>query len=516
MSVIHDHNLGDVWHRTGGSYNGVLRDVQQLAWLSPAERCRAERLRQAELLFGGRHRAYYVDEGRSQWVYPPLRDGSPPFYSPYNVLGLMTRKIADLLFGEAPSITIDDEATQARLDAIAERSWLTPTLHGGSLEQSWAGETYLEILATQTAAGREAYVSHVPAREVYPVGAPGADRQHAAYVRYATAVVSGEAGKASASVALLLETRYTAGRIERTLHSLDQLDPAGPKRSQKLPLDRWPVKRIDGSPLPGVETTGLAGPSLIRVPNDADGVSDYDGLLELQDNVNAANTQIARVLSKHADPRLIMDEVAGDPTGKVSAAAEVYFKRQGEEPPVYLTWEARLKEAMENRSFALAAVATAGEVPLSLLGIKDDATAESATKMRLNAASAIAKAARKAGYWQPAIRLALALAVEAETGARPAKPIGVALRDGLPTDPVERANEISLLRSASVMSRKRALERQGLESGAIDDELKALDEEAKQNTPSTLLDEPGVAGDRDATTKEPREDDDEVVGPRAA
>lgn len=483
MSLISDHNLGKVWKHEGGSAQSMLRR-EQLAWLTPAQRCLAEQIRQARMLFEGNDRGYYVDEGRSAYTFAPIKAGEPAFYRPLNLLTLISLKMADLLFGESCRISIENDGLQSIVDGVVKRSWLNATLSAAATECSWAGRTYLEI----TRVNGDALIGHVAADEIFPLGAAGPDRQHGSYVRYATAEVGGENG--TATTTLLLETYYTAGAITRRCW---KIEPTGGTvaRTEPVNLDRWLVKN-DDQPLPESEATGLSRPSIVFIPNGYQAASDYDGLISAQDDVSAKHTQLARVLAKHADPRLYMPETAVDPaTGNVSAAAEVFFGRdKASDKPEYITWNAELASAIEDRKFALLVFATKAEMPLSLLGIKDDSTAETASKMRLNAATAIAKASRVASYWQGALALAMSLAIEAETGRLPAEAIGVEMRDGLPVDEKERGETIATLRTAGVMSRRRALEAQYLEPTDVDAELKELDEETKQSMPSTLMGEP--------------------------
>jgi hypothetical protein len=495
MSILTSHSYGNVWNRSGepggGGANGVL-EARHLGWMTRAERCRTERLRQARMLFEGKHRAYYVDEGRSSHSFPPLKQGEPAYFRGYNLLTLIAEKMADILFGESPRLYIDDEPTQLRIDAIAERSWLMAQLLDAAGECCWAGETFLEV----TFKGTEARIAHAHADQVYPQGVPGPDQQHDRYVRYATTTVKpenapGGASGGAAETKLLLETHYTRGLIERSLYLLDDVNVSGPKRSKKLTLDRWPVRDAAGQPLADRELTGLSRPSLIRVPNGFGARSDYDGLIEAQDSLHAANTQIGRVIAKHADPRLAAPNAMVDPeTGTIPVGAEVLFFRTKDEIPQYITWNAELASAMEDRNFALQGLATVSEMPLSLLGIKDDSSVETAAKMRLAAAPALAKAQRKSVVWRQAIQMAIALAVEAET-RRPmpggAGSIGVEMRDGLPDDETERANSIATRRAAGVLSRKRALQEQWLDAATVRDELEELAGEASAATPSVFI-----------------------------
>ena len=485
MPVTNDHTFGPIWQRSGGRANDALR-ADTLAWMPAEHRAAWERVRQGRLLYGGQHRQYFLDEGRSVFPYRPLHAGGPAFYVPYNLLGLISRKTADLLFGESPRVYTEDEVTQLRVDAIVERSWLSSVLLAAATDASWAGATCLEI----SVRGGEAFVGHVAPGEVYPLGVPGPDRQHDAYARYATAQVP--AAEGTATDLLLLVTRYSAGRIDRTCFNLGGAGGGGAGMlapGESVGLDRWPAKR-DGQPLPEAEATGLSRPSLVWVPNEYDGASDYDGLIDAQDALNAKHTQVARVLVKHADPRIVAPAGAADEHGNVPADAEMLYEDADGVKWRYLTWDGQLPAAIEDRAFALSSLATQAEMPLSLLGVKDDATAESASKMRLNATNALAKAQRRAVVWRGAIVLALGLAHEAEVGRPPAAAIGVEMRDGLPDDEEARSNAIVNLRAAGAMSVERSLEQQWLDKPTVREELRRLDAEAAKATPSVLLGEP--------------------------
>lgn len=486
----------NIWQHNGGAYGRAA--PHKLAWLTPAEQTRYERLRQGRMLYQGRHREYFLEEERTQFNFPEVRaqGATLRLYAMWNVLGLISNKSADLLFGEAPSVRVDEEATQAAIDAIVERSQLHRVLFAAAVEGSWAGETYLEIVREGAAAGERpggVYIRHVPAMELYPQGEPGIGGQHAAYVRYATARATVLLGGTPTELDLLLETKFEAGSITRKCFRL-KVGPAGAVKDEQISIDTWPGKRGDGSSLPESEATGLSRPSIVWVPNQLLGgcaCSDYDGLIEQQDVLNAKHTQIARVHAKHSDPKLMAPAEAADENGNLPADHDVLFTREGQQY-AYLTWDARLELAHKDRAFALHALCTAAEFPASVLGLEESAADDSARKIRLKAMPALAKTARKAAYWQPAIRQAISIALEAETGAAPQIPIAVEMRDGLPEDELDRSQVISTYRAAGVMSKRRSLAMQYLDPAAIEDELTELDEEAKAATPSVFLGQPAA------------------------
>jgi hypothetical protein len=82
-----------VWVHTTLSAPGAGGTSGAPGFLTPDERSRLDRIRQARMLLDGRHREYFLDEGRTQFDFPQVRAGGRlvPLYLTYNVLGLISR-----------------------------------------------------------------------------------------------------------------------------------------------------------------------------------------------------------------------------------------------------------------------------------------------------------------------------------------------------------------------------------------------------------------------------------------
>src|SRR4051812_50008031 len=121
-----------IWVHTTQSAFNVPRLSESLSFLTPDQQSRLERIRQARMLFDGHHREYFLDEGRTQFDFPRVRAGDRviQMYLTYNVLGLISLKGADLLFGQAPLLRADDEAQQEALSRLADRCNLHALLYG--------------------------------------------------------------------------------------------------------------------------------------------------------------------------------------------------------------------------------------------------------------------------------------------------------------------------------------------------------------------------------------------------
>ena len=230
--------------------------------------------------------------------------------------------------------------------------------------------------------------------------------------------------------------------------------------------------------------TGIPSNTLTWIPNNlvrGQPVSDYDGAIELQDALNAKNSQVGRVLLKHSDPRMVFPEEAFDPqTGGIRSDHDVFaYGADFNRVPRYITWDAELQHAMADRAFILNQLLVRTETSQVLLGMKQGAAPDAYKKVRLEAFNSLTKAARKTAFWTTGIRRAIGVAQDLENllpnGPRYARsPIAVELRDGIPVDEKEQAERLSILRAANLISVERALTEQLHDPGAVAKELARL------------------------------------------
>lgn len=429
-----------IW--TQNEQSGFNRTGSAPAYLSPSQAVRAERIRQARLLYDGKHRAYYLDEARTQFNFPQMRAGDRIIrpYLTYNLLGLISNKSADLLVGQAPVMLAESDRQQAALDDLVERSGMHAVLIGLGVNASAEGEAFLEAVEYDG----EAHLREVDGQYIYPAGQLRPDGQYDAYQRFET------------EAKMLLVSTYRRGSIDRELWKLGD---SGEKVS-RLDVNLWPHRTLVWG---DTVKTGMKANLITWIPNlmlRGKPVSDYDGGLDLQDKVNAANTQIARVLAKHADPRMAFPASAFDKDGNIRSDNDAIAVSESGEAPSYITWSGELEAAMKDRAFAVNALLIKSEMSPVLLGLKEGAAPDAYKKVRLEAFNALSKAQRKSLYFAHGLRLALVAAQQLENtlggnSGYPIGPISVQLRDGIPIDEKEQADTISTLRSANAISRAR-------------------------------------------------------------
>src|SRR4051812_1778208 len=204
-----------IWiYTTGVDFNAPRPDGYG-AFLSDRQQARLERIRQSRLLFDGRHREYFLDEQRTQFDFPRVRAGerTVQMYLTCNVLGLISLKGADLLFGQEPVLTADNPAQQEAVSRLIERSGFHALLYAAAVDASYDAECFIESIVQDG----EVYLRQAPADEMFPLGEVGPDGQHAGYARYRVA----NTGTEESPIHLLLEVLYLPGRIERRCYQLD-------------------------------------------------------------------------------------------------------------------------------------------------------------------------------------------------------------------------------------------------------------------------------------------------------
>lgn len=437
------------------------------------------------MLLDGRHREYFLDEARTQFDFPQVRVGGRlhSLYLTYNVLALISLKGADLLFGDEPILRAAHATQQASLDALAQRCGLQRLLYACALDASAEGECFIETCVHNG----QVYLRQVPADEVFPLGSIRPDGQYEAYTRRRLR----NAGTEESPLWLMLEVTYFPGRIERRCFVVD---PEREDRTQ-IGLESWggesempslPSTGSDPRNLAPLTHTWIAQNTMTWIPNlliRGNPVSDYDGAIELQDALNAKNSQVGRVLLKHSDPRLAFPEELFDAQGNTRSDHDVYAFNDPNRLPQYITWNAELQHAMADRAFILNQLLVRTETSPALLGLKEGAAPEAYKKVRLESFNSLAKAGRKAAFWKAGLCRALSVAQDLENmlPGHPRYvrgPIAVQFRDGIPLDDLERAKRLALLRGAGLISVERALEEELGDSAAVQKELARLSQQS--------------------------------------
>ncbi len=475
-----------VWSGTGNAAYNAMRYQGYAGFLTDEQKCRLERIAQARMLLHGCHREYFLDSLRTQWNFPPdmINGRIQVMYLTFNLLGLTSVKIADLLFGQLPLFDVEDETQYEAIEALARRSMIHSVLTNSAITNSAEGEAFLE--GTIADFDGKVYVRQIPNEEIFPMGEVREDGQYGSYVRYRVKNV----GTVRDPLWLLLETTIAPGVIT---HACWQLNREGFKTA-RLQLALWdPAMAGRDSMATGIkDCTVVWVPALLGKAH-----SDYNRGLPQQDKFNSDNTRVGRILARHSNPKMAFHRSAADAQGNVPAAADALFVEDMAQKPQYITWDANLDAALQDRSFTLNQLLVSLEMSPVLLGLKEGAAPDAYKKVRLEAFNSITCASRKAVIWTACVQKMLDVAMALDN-TRPGvsypfgenAPVGVTLRDGIPTDEGEQAVNISTLRAAGVMSRYRAVRMQLGDAQATDAEVKQIEEETAEAVPSVNVNMP--------------------------
>jgi hypothetical protein len=494
-----------VWSGTGNASYGGMRWQGYPDFLTDDQKMRLERVAQARVLFEGLHREFFLDSypRRTQWNFPPdnINGSIQVMYLTFNLLGLTSLKFADLLFGQIPAFDAKSPDQYAAIQKLSTRSMLHAVLAGAAVSQGPEGEAFLEAVIAPF--DRNVYVRQVPSDEIFPVGEVREDGQYDSYARYRVKNV----GTSKEPQWLLLEVTSAPGVITRKVW---QLDKNGAKVGEPVSLDRWDPSLAGQE----VTRTGLEMNTIVWVPALLGKAhSDYNCALIQQDKFNSDNTRVGRILAKHSNPKIGFPRRMSDAQGNIPAAADAFFLDDMTQLPKYVTWDANLEGAIQDRAFTLNQLLVRLEMSPVLLGLKEGAAPDAYKKVRLEAFNSITAASRKAVIWTAGVQRILDVAMALDN-TRPGisypfgenAPVGVTLRDGIPTDEGEQATNISTLRTAGAMSRYRAVLLQLGDVQATEAEVKQIEEETAAAAPSVNIELPaGDPGNTENGTSNPPE-----------
>lgn len=456
------------WFRRGiGSMTDAVAHNKP-AWPPEAERERLHRYERNTRLYLGEHKEVFATSAYGfHYTYDAARD-----YVTANLTGALTDTLIWRLFGEGLEVQgpEEDEATQAFLDSVYEDSSLDTQLLTAGAAASYLGDAWLKV--RYDAEERRVLVEPVSAALVYPEFAPlNAGRMVAAVI--AQVLLGRSGGK---RVDYLWQERHELreGRawITNRLYRLHGDEKSGYRFDPNE--DAVDLATLEATAeLPEEQDTGVDGLLLLHVPNRGSvrspfwGTSDYEGLLELQGELNHRRTQRGEVLDKFVDP--FMWGPTLDDESIAHLREHKYFETEpGAASPVgMLVWDAQLAAVVEELRDLTEQFATAAGIEAEALLPPEGGAPQSGRAIRLSQYKTGARVLAKQRYWGPALKQALALATQlanapgvvVETRPQVVSPKAIILRwnDGLPSDDREETETLALQVEVGLNSRLAAL-----------------------------------------------------------
>jgi hypothetical protein len=448
---------------------------------------RVARYRENKKLFKGEH--YELLEKYND-VLPTHQQRT--LYVTTNLAGLISKKSADFLFGENAIYsagTKDDSPEQAKLEEWVKQNDLNITNYESALSNAYRGDSFYKVRWGQEHGGMvpkeldpfRVIIEAQNAEYVFPETYPNDSTRVMAYHIAIPVEIEGTDGE---EWFLEVESHYPNRIVYKTfrMNPVDSYYDGTPFVSRPshfgnvgydLEYKSFRIYAEVVERFREVETN-VPFPLVVHVPNYAtddswEGIDDITELKGLFAEMNTRLSQISEILSKHADPAMIVpqgtlvEDENGQPAYRVGVD-KVFEVMQGELEPKYLTWNGQLEYAFRELDKIIDLILMKAEIPAVALGVGDAGTSGAsglAIKWRLN--SLLAKINRKRQYYDKALKRIFTIAQLLETDRKTKVDFAlftphIKFQDGLPKDEMEQATIMQIRTGAkATISQKRAI-----------------------------------------------------------
>lgn len=393
-------------------------------------------------------------------------------YLAYNVGQIVSLTAADFLFGEQLKIqTNEDEAQkplEGKINQIVQKNYLDEKLYQSSVIQDVAGFTV--FLVRQKDGG--AIIEEVPYDNYFPDFSGvrlGEDPQKIVIASYVDIVNP----KNNKKETFLYKQVHSVGKIEHELWTTT----TDMKQSERVELS------IYSSDLPEEETTDLDYIPIFQINNfktvkERFGISAYESVMNLFEELNDRITQISVQLIKHLNAKVAVGEGILTKKGEIDSDQELFLVEKGDIVPQYITnSNALIEEGFKQIEGILRQICTVTQTPTSFLGLDDQGGAEKVETVKIRMASFLKKIKRKQRSYEAKLVDILKTALFFEGTKK--FPDGVEIKFvwdyGLPRDLLAEAQTHQILVESGIESIETAIrELKDLDGEALAQELERI------------------------------------------
>lgn len=421
-------------------------------------------------------------------------------YVAANFAGLMSRVMADMLFGEKVTFDCQDKQNQKWLDGLMEDNHLVAQCYESELANSRRGDAVFKIRLgprdDNPTTKSTVIIEEVPASIYFPeLDVSSARYKPTADVLIWPFIQQGQN--------YLHKETHKPGYI---FHEIWSYDPTKEQVIMKQDVSAFGFKDM--------EETKVNHSLIFHIPNVRDGryfgTSDYRDLEQLFFALNNRITKIDNILDKHSDPILAVPPGVIDEKGQVKKEAlnmfEVDNENQGFNKPEYIVWNANLEWAFKEVDKIVDLLYMFSGIAQASTGYSSDENgsgqAESGRALRFKLISTIRKRNQKKIYYDIALKEMLETAMELGKAwgvqiddvsiNTPEKP-SIDWGDGVLNDPTEEIDEEIKRIEAGISSRADSISRlDGLSPDEAAKKVTEIDKESAINVPS--LEKPAAPG----------------------
>lgn len=394
----------------------------------------------------------------------------------HNLPQAIPKLFADLLVGETPKLSAQDDSSQEWLDEYTKSNKVHRLIHKGVHSQSYRGDAVLKLSLIDG----KAKLSLVPACFWFPI------------------INEADVTEADGHVFAWTTKRGDQEYLRAEIHFAGSVHQRAFVLSGNMIGARVPVTSLGVNLEEDQET--LVDQMLVAViPNrELDdsiyGLSDYDGIDSLFQQLDMRFSQIAKILDKHSSPGMYgPTNIDIDPTSgeALPQRTDAYIEvPQGETTPGYLTWDANLEANWTFVEKILDAIYIATGTNRAAFGLLDGTNALSGSALKKILMRTLQEVNNKRIKWDEALKYIIPLSAELERANSGDAPqdldLTIEWQDGLPDDPLEDAQVESIRTggkaTSSVKSAIRRLD--GGSDDSIEKELALIDEEEEVPMPT--------------------------------
>lgn len=370
-----------------------------LAFPKKADKPRLEAYAFYDKLYNGDHFDAFSIKGEKDFTtqYSRLR------YIVANFAGLMSRILADMLFGE--KLSIDVEKNQDFIDSLIEENQLITQLYESELSNSRRGDAVFKLrIGTRNINN----LSEKPTIIIEQVGAalyfPEFDPQNARFTPAKDCLYwtfKQQLADGNYKCYLHKESHYP-GYISHQIFGYNE-------KEEKIEAE-YPPEDFGYQP---VEETLVDRSLVFHVPNVRSGDSyfgdsDYTDLISLFFALNNRLTKTDNILDKHSDPILAVPPGVIDENGKIRRSALSMFEVDSENPgfnkPEYIVWNANLEAAEKEVDKLLDLLFMFSEIAPATMGADKNGQVDSGRALKFKLLATIRKRNRKMRYYDQMIK----------------------------------------------------------------------------------------------------------------
>jgi hypothetical protein len=315
-------------------------------------------------------------------------------YLAYNVGQIISLTAADFLFGEQLKIQTNEpegkKLLEDKINKIVQNNYLDEKLYQSSVMQDVAGfAVFLVRQKDKTAVIEEIpYDNYFPNNEGIRLGEDPKEVVIASYVD----LINPKNDKKETFIYKQIHTiEGEEGKIRYELWSTT----SDMKQSEKVELS------IYAEGIEEEETTGLDYIPVFQIDNfktvkERFGISTYESVMNLFEEINDRITQISVQLIKHLNAKVAVGEGVLDKKGEMESDQDVFVVEKGDVVPQYITNSNPLiEEGFKQIETILKHICTVTQTPTSFLGLDEQGGAEKVETVKIRMAAFLKKIKRK-------------------------------------------------------------------------------------------------------------------------